>query len=150
MKYDSLSTVNAEERSLRSGLTSVMPTLAQQHMRDQCDINFILRKFGQGIQNMPANVDLSRYGDFTGIDDYQSALDFIRAAGEDFAALPSTLRDQFHNDPQKLIAFVSSDENYEAATKMGLLDPNRNSAILDVTVPTDTKTVSPNPEEVTQ
>lgn len=96
------------------------PSLAQQNMKDDVDINVMLEKFKvTGV--MPQNVVLPQYGDFTGVSDYRSAMDAVRKARESFMDLPAHLRARFDNDPQKLLEFVSNDENRAEAEKLGLV-----------------------------
>jgi len=97
-------------------------SLAQQHYKDETDINNILRQFNiTGL--LPQSPLSPRYGDFTGIGDYQSALNAVIAAEDGFMALPADLRTRFNNDPAQLIDFLSNDENRAEAEKLGLVDP---------------------------
>jgi phage internal scaffolding protein len=107
--------------SNESGVACEEPSLAQQHFRDECDINNILRQFN--VTGLLPETPLSpRYGDFTGIKDYQSALNAVMAAEEGFMALPAELRAQFNNDPELLINFLDNPENKDQAIKLGLID----------------------------
>ena len=104
-----------------SGLACEEPTLAQQHFKDECDINNILRQFN--VTGMLPEAPLSpRYGDFTGISDYHTALNAVIAAEDEFMALPANLRARFQNDPENLINFLDNDANKEEAIKLGLVD----------------------------
>jgi phage internal scaffolding protein len=118
-------------------------TMAQQQFAENCDINVIMARFGQGYQ-IPEGHRMPTYGDFDGIHDYREALDFIREAGESFMELPANIRERFGNDPANLIDFLGDEANRAEAQKLGLLDPDRDSRILDVTVPGDTKVTSLN------
>lgn len=102
------------------GLKCKDPTLAQQQFAEECDINTIVDRFHLSGE-MPQVLDLPVYGDFTGIFDYQSAMNQIVAARETFMSLPAKLRARFHNDPQEFVAFCSDDENTDEARKLGLL-----------------------------
>jgi phage internal scaffolding protein len=116
------------------------PSLAQQHFKDECDINNILRQFN--ITGLLPEAPLSpRYGDFSGIGDYQSALNAVIEAEDQFMALPASLRARFENDPAHLIDFLSNENNRSEAEKLGLLEsPKAESTVtpLDVTVLGDT------------
>jgi phage internal scaffolding protein len=104
-----------------SGLACEEPTLAQQQFKDECDINNILRQFNvTGL--LPENPLSPRYGDFTGIMDYQSALNAVIAAEEGFMALPAEIRASFDNDPEQLINFLNDPANKDQAIKLGLID----------------------------
>ena len=96
-------------------------SLAQQHFKDETDINNILRQFN--ITGLLPEAPLSpRYGDFTGIVDYHTALNAVIAAEDGFMALPADLRARFQNDPEQLIEFLNDESNKDEAIKLGLLD----------------------------
>jgi len=108
--------------SNESGLHCEDATLTQQHFRDECDINNILRQFNiTGL--LPESALSPRYGDFTGISDYQSALNQVIAAEAEFMALPADLRARFANDPAQLIEFLENSDNKNEAIKLGLVNP---------------------------
>jgi phage internal scaffolding protein len=107
--------------SNESGLACEEPSLTQQHFKDETDINNILRQFNiTGI--LPESALSPRYGDFTGIVDYHSALNAVIAAEDGFMALPADLRARFENDPENLINFLNDESNKDEAIKLGLVD----------------------------
>jgi phage internal scaffolding protein len=107
--------------SNESGLHCEDATLTQQHFKDECDINNILRQFNiTGL--LPESPISPRYGDFTGISDYHSALNQVIAAEDEFMALPAQIRSRFENDPAKLIDFLENKENLDEAIKLGLVN----------------------------
>ena len=107
--------------SNESGLHCEDVTLTQQHFKDECDINNILRQFNiTGL--LPESPLSPRYGDFTGIGDYHSALNSVIAAEEGFMALPAQIRSRFENDPAKLIDFLDNPENKNEAISLGLIN----------------------------
>ena len=126
--------------SNESGLACEEPSLTQQHFKDETDINNILRQFN--VTGMLPESPLSpRYGDFTGIVDYHSALNAVIAAEDDFMTLPAHIRARFENDPAQLIDFLGDENNRSEAEKLGLLEvPKAESTVtpLDVTVLGDT------------
>ena len=96
------------------------PSLAQQNMKDDVDINVMLEKFKvTGV--MPQNIVLPKYGDFSDVVDYRSAMEAVRKAREAFMDLPANVRARFDNDPQKLLEFVSDEKNASEAERLGLL-----------------------------
>ena len=104
-----------------SGVACEEPSLAQQQFKDETDINNILRQFN--VTGMLPEAPLSpRYGDFSGIVDYHSALNAVLAAEDQFMALPAELRARFQNDPENLINFLDNDSNRDEAIKLGLVD----------------------------
>jgi phage internal scaffolding protein len=104
-----------------SGLACEEPSLAQQHFKDECDINNILRQFNiTGL--LPANPVSPRYGDFSGIGDYHTALNRVIAAQDEFESLPAQIRARFDNDPSKLIEFLDDENNRPEAESLGLVE----------------------------
>jgi len=112
---------DTDAASNESGLHCEDASLAQQHFKDECDINNILRQFN--ITGLLPEAPLSpRYGDFTGIGDYHTALNQVIAAEDEFMSLPATLRARFENDPAQLIEFLDNPENKDEAIKLGLIN----------------------------
>ena len=113
---------NTDAASNESGLRCEDASLTQQHQKDQADINFIVEQFNvTGI--LPTAPVSPQYGDFTGISDYQSALNAVIDAQDEFMSLPANLRSRFDNDPANLINFLSNDENRQEAIELGLIEP---------------------------
>lgn len=117
-----------EEASLASGtLTGDEPSKAVQSEKDNCDINVIVKRFGITGQ-LPQNVRMPQYGDFSSVIDYHTAMGALVAAKESFMQLPSAVRYQFHNNPQEFLEFCSEEKdgqlvNIDAMRKMGLAVP---------------------------
>lgn len=82
-------------------------TIVQQHMKEEVDINNIVRRFGL-TYDLPAWRGEGMYGDFTGISDYESAVAKIRAVDDRFLAMPAEIRDRFKNDPAELVRWADS------------------------------------------
>jgi len=106
--------------SNESGLHCEDASLAQQHFKDETDINNILRQFNiTGL--LPQSPLSPRYGDFTGISDYQSALNAVIAAESEFEGLPAQIRARFNNNPEELINFLENSSNKDEAIALGLI-----------------------------
>jgi len=114
--YDTNAASNA------SGLVCEEPTRAQQHHRDECDINVILERFGKTGQ-VPVSAISATYGDFSGVNDYHTALNTLIAAESEFDALPAKLRARFDNEPANLIEFLNDPKNKDQAIELGLVNP---------------------------
>ena len=107
--------------SNESGLACEEPSLAQQHFKDECDINNILRQFNiTGL--LPESPISPQYGDFTGIGDYHTALNKVIAAQDEFDSLPAQIRARFDNDPASLIEFLNDEANRPEAEVLGLVN----------------------------
>jgi len=107
--------------SQETGLACKDPSLAQQHMKDECDINTIVERFGVTGQ-LPVKAIEPSYGDFSGVSDYHTALNKIKAADEAFMALPAKLRAKFDHDPNALLNFLENEQNRGEAIELGLID----------------------------
>jgi phage internal scaffolding protein len=107
--------------SNESGLHCEDASLAQQHYKEECDINTILEKFNiTGL--LPEQTLSPRFGDFTGIGDYHTAMNRVIAVQDEFEALPAQIRARFENDPAQLIEFLENSENRPEAEELGLVE----------------------------
>jgi phage internal scaffolding protein len=124
--------------SEESGLTCKDPSLAQQHMKDECDINILVERFGV-TGSMPVAPIEPSYGDFTGVSDYHTALNKVKAADEAFMALPAKIRAKFDHDPNALLNYLQNEENRDEAIQIGLIDgkPVVESIVSAVETPKD-------------
>lgn len=110
---------DARAVSKATALACRRPSKTVQSQRDEADINVIVRNFGI-TGKLPTNIRAPAYGDFTGVDDYQSAIEAIRSAEKSFMQMPSDVRDRFQNDPQQFVAFCGDERNLEEMKKLGL------------------------------
>jgi phage internal scaffolding protein len=110
-----------EKVSDETGLKCEDLSLAQQHMKDECDINVIVERFGV-TGSLPQSPLEPSYGDFSGVGDYHSALNKIIATESDFMALPAKLRARFNHDPYELVNFLFDEANRSEAIELGLID----------------------------
>lgn len=63
----------------------------------------------------------SFYGDFADGSDFQTHMDRIVSAQQQFDSLPAEIRDRFDNDPAELLDFVSDENNRDEAIELGLV-----------------------------
>ena len=113
-------TYDRDKNSALSTMRFSKPSLTKQSFRDECDINNILRKFNVTGQ-LPAGRVQPQYGDFSGITDYQSALNAVMTAQDSFLELPAKVRAKFGNDPAVFLDFVSDEANKDEMKALGLL-----------------------------
>lgn len=94
---------------------------AQQHFKNDCDLNAIIKKYPDGVLPPPKSQPV--YGDFTalgkGLQDSMNALQFV---SDWFAGLPAEIRAKFDNDPLAAQRFVIS--NPDGAVDLGILSKN--------------------------
>jgi len=94
---------------------------AVQSAKEECDINTIVKRFGL-TGELPDDLRMPQSGDFTGVSDFHSAMNIVRAAEEEFMRVPAELRARFNNDPARLMAFLDDDKNRDEAVKLGLVN----------------------------
>lgn len=106
--------------SIRLHMEKFEKTRAQQHAKDQCDINIILSKF-QKTGRLPLRDRVPIYDDFSTVTDYKESLEILLKATDQFDNLPSELRNRFKNDPAEFLKFVENAEHKELV-ELGLAD----------------------------
>lgn len=113
--------MDAKHNSDYTGITFLDKSLTQQQFKDMADINIIFGKYLE--TNEIPQVEGMAYGDFTGIFDFQSAMNAVRKAQESFQELPARIKNRFDNDPQKMLAFLNDPENREEAEFLKIVQP---------------------------
>lgn len=113
-----------DAESSRTATYCQEPTLAQQHSKEEADINTIVRNFG--ITGHLPQVQLPpTYEEFSEVFDFQSAMNQVLAARQSFDAMPAEVRDAFHNDPARFVgtvdAFLAEPDQAKRAHNMTLL-----------------------------
>lgn len=96
------------------------PSMTQQSDRDSTDINIIMKRYGATGQ-MPTVIEPGKYGDFSQVTDYRTALDTLRHADEKFLDVPAEIRKQFNHNPAEFFEFVNNPANKDKMRTMGLL-----------------------------
>jgi len=99
------------------------PSMTIQAAADDCDINVMIARYQKtgsyhGQVSMPSVS--AQFGDFVSVPDYHAAMNLLVSANDQFAALPSAVRDRFQNDPARLLDFLSDEKNLEEAVKLGI------------------------------
>jgi len=122
-------TYDRDKNSAGSTFVFSKPSLTKQSFRDECDINNILRQFNVTGQ-LPAGSVQPQYGDFSGITDYQSALNAVMAAQDSFLQLPAKVRAKFDNDPALFVEFASDEANRDEMKALGLLHEETVQAVV--------------------
>ena len=107
-----------------TGLACRDASLTQQQFKEEADINTIVDRFlRSGV--LPTPVNMPQYVDFEGVFDYQTAMNIIRAADENFMRLDARIRARFNNSPQEFLEFFANPDNIEEAIRLGLAVPNQ-------------------------
>lgn len=96
----------------------------QQNLKDRTDINLIMAKYHKtGLIDWVKDPSKADYGDFSQVEDYQTALHQVMEAQEAFMTLSAKVRNKFSNDPAKFIEFMQNPENKDEAIELGLISP---------------------------
>lgn len=108
---------------LRKGIINSEPSKTKQSFQEESDMNNILKKYA-ATGSLPTNLrENPRYGDFSTINDYQTSINIVLNAQEQFAGLPALARERFNNDPAQFLDFMSKSENIDEMAKLGLTIP---------------------------
>lgn len=131
--------MDAQANSDATGLDCKDKTLTQQQFKETTDINVLFGKYLE-TGEIP-QVEGMAYGDFTGIFDFQTAMNAVRIAEESFQTLPARIKNRFDNNPQRLVEFINDPENREEAIFLKMVDAPR---------PPETQTMETGPTSATQ
>lgn len=115
-----------------TGLCCKDPSLTQQQFAEEADINTIVDRFlRSGV--MPTPTQMPQYVDYEGVFDFQSAMNVVRAADENFMRLDAKVRSRFNNSPQEFLEFFANPENTQEAIRLGLAIPQSPSPVAQAT-----------------
>ena len=113
---------NHDARSTEFGLKCLDPSLTQQQFKDESDINNIVDTFMK-TGHLPEPSSMPQYVDYEGVFDFQSAMNVVRQADENFMRMDAKVRARFHNSPQEFLEFFSNPDNVDEAVRLGLAVP---------------------------
>lgn len=105
-----------------SGVRCLDASLTQQQFRDETDINNIVDLFMK-TGHIPTPASMPQYIDYEGVFDYQSAMNVVRQADENFMRMDAKLRARFHNSAQEFLEFFGDPANTDEAVRLGLAVP---------------------------
>lgn len=105
---------------------SSKPSLTQQEFKESCDINNILAKFA--VQAQALGVDPSQlmpqdqgsYGDFSNLDDFQTAQNKLAFLNDQFSNLPSNVRRKFGDNLNNFISAISDPSRIDELGELGV------------------------------
>lgn len=120
---DNLVIVSGYEPSVKETLFLPGESVTQQHFRDECDINNIVKRYNATglIRQIPGD---PIYADFTQLPkDYHDALGRVIEAQEAFMRLSSNVRAQFDNDPAAFVEFAVDPANLDQMREWRLAPP---------------------------
>lgn len=115
-----------------TGLRCDDPSLTQQQFKEEADINTIVDRFlRSGV--LPTPVNMPQYVDYEGVFDFQSAMNVVRAADENFMRLDAKVRARFNNSPQEFLEFFADPANTDEAVRLGLAIPQQPATVAQAT-----------------
>lgn len=117
--------------TLRVQTNNVERSMTQQQYQDECDINFLMKKYDNNINLVPP-LNRGVYADMSEIPNYQEMLQTLDLAETAFMALPAQVRKRFGNDPGNLIEFLQDPNNYDEGVKLGLLNKRPDDQITPI------------------
>lgn len=111
---------DAVQVSNESALYCEDESLTHQEFAEEADINTIIDRFGIGenpieAQKWVTNVDIA-----DAPNDYQSVMNQLNEARDQFMSLPAKVRSQFDNDPGRFVDFMSDPSNQDEWIRLGL------------------------------
>lgn len=96
-------------------------TRTKQSFADECNINKIMKQYERTGLITHENSMHPVYGDFSNVDDYQTSMNKVIAAQDDFDNLSARVRKRFGHDPAELIEFMADEKNLDEAISLGLV-----------------------------
>ncbi len=93
---------------------------AQQHFKEECDINNIMRKYVQTGLITHVSENQGRFADVSMVGSYHEAVQRVKDTREFFMKLPVKMRAEFLNDPSLFLDFIADPGNLEDLEQMGL------------------------------
>jgi len=98
------------------------PGRTQQHFKDECDVNLIMKRFTEtGLVTHLAKGQ-GEFG-FASALTFSDAMFIVSKAEQEFSALPSQVRAHFDNDPALFLDAAQDDTRRSEFVELGLLEP---------------------------
>lgn len=95
--------------------------LTEQSHKDSCDINVIMKNYDK-TGMVPVMLDqVPKFGDFSQVVDYQSALNLVIDAEEKFMQLPAAIRNEYDHDPQKFLFAIEDPSQRARLIELGVI-----------------------------
>lgn len=117
-----------EHEGTRTGVKFPTPSQTFQSEKNDTMIEAYLRKYrATGFFGDPQRKAAAMFGDFSGLEDFQTIQNKMARIREHFDALPSTTRRFFGDDPANYVAFVTNPQNLQKSIDMGLLAKEDNN-----------------------
>lgn len=129
------------------GVVFTEPSMTQQHFKDETLIDNILEKYAEtGFLTDPFSPKRPiQFGDFSAVNDFQTAQNAIARTTEYFESLPSRVRASFANSPVEFLKALQDPEQRGKLEELGLIAPEPESKSLEPAAPAAASPVEPSP-----
>lgn len=104
----------------RTGFETTGESLTQQSHAAAADVRNIIKQYDRTGLIANVNKGIAQYGDYSEINEYAEALNMVREAEQNFAEIPSHIREQFNNNAGLFFEFATDPKNSEKMIEMGL------------------------------
>lgn len=92
----------------------------QQSFRDECDINFLMKRYEKTGILPSARDSVPQFADVTGMD-FMASMQQVAEVSGAFSMLDARTRARFENDPSRMLDFLADPANMDEAIKLGLV-----------------------------
>ena len=123
------------KRPLVDGFTFKKPSMTSQEFKEECNINVLLKKYtvqanllGLPLSQVIPQPTSDNFGDFTNVDDFQTAMNKVAEINNMFSNLPSDIRAQCDNRPENFLRMCSDEKNFKAFAERGIFDKDEVNA----------------------
>lgn len=124
----------------RSGIKFNDKTRTKQEFKEESDINNIMKKY-ETTGKLPDLIKTNpKYGDFSQVQDYQTSMNIVLMANEQFNNLSSKIRRRFNNDPKEFLQFATDAQNMQELIDLGLAIPKENQNTQNINNETNSNT----------
>jgi len=110
------------------------PSATKQSMKEECDINGIMKRFEKTGVLVHVEKRQAYFDDVSTVPDFAQAVAVVEKAREMFMSLPATIRREFDNDPASYVAFCADPANLDKMRELGIADPVVKPAPVEVVV----------------
>lgn len=114
--------MQATREQLDSPVDESQENRTQQQFKDECDVNYILKRFRRTGTLPQTNANPAVFADVT-VNDFQDAMNLVTSAQQEFDLLDSSTRARFGNSPAALLEFLQNPDNFSEAQDLGLVEP---------------------------
>jgi len=110
------------------------PSRTKQAMKDECDINSIMKRYERTNTITHLEKRAAYFDDVSEVPDFATAIAVVSQAEDMFMSLPAVLRKEFDNDPIRYVEFCANPDNLPRLRELGLAPSEPKSVVQKVEV----------------